>query len=206
MAWREECRERRKDVILEAAAAAFAEKGYQRATMKEVAAHARIAPGTIYLYFKNKRDLMLTIADHLLSESLHRQLGSLADIGEEVLLERLLHERFQFARENRPFIQALATAVWTDEEVRERFFAGILGPIFATLEEYLRTRVEGGRLRPCRAEVVIPAMAGAFFFFGILRSLTPTAFTSDLSDQEVIEELARLYLYGLRPRAEEEAE
>ncbi|MCK4472718.1 MAG: helix-turn-helix transcriptional regulator, partial [Anaerolineae bacterium] len=77
MAWREEFRERRRDIILEAAAAVFAERGYQRATMKEVAAHAGIAPGTIYLYFKNKRDLLLAIADHLITQPVDQTLVAL---------------------------------------------------------------------------------------------------------------------------------
>jgi AcrR family transcriptional regulator len=208
VAWREEFRERRRDTILKVAAAVFAEKSYQRATVREIAARVGVAPGTIYLYFKSKRDLLLAIADRLLTETLNRQLTELSDGSEEALLGQLLRQRFQLAHENQAFVRALVTAVWTDAEIRERFFAGILGPMFATLEEYVGTRMETGALRPCRTEVVVPAMVGAFFMFGVVRAIIPQGVLPDIRDEEVgvvVEELVQLYLYGLKLGAVGEA-
>ena len=51
----------RRTEILEAAAVVFAEKGYQRATVKEIADRAGIAPGTIYLYFSGKHEILSAI-------------------------------------------------------------------------------------------------------------------------------------------------
>jgi AcrR family transcriptional regulator len=47
-------RARRKEEILQAARAAFAEVGYRRTTVEEVAERAEIGKGTIYLYFQSK--------------------------------------------------------------------------------------------------------------------------------------------------------
>jgi AcrR family transcriptional regulator len=47
--------------ILFAAKTVFAEKGYNKATMVEVANAAGVAEGTIYEYFKNKEDLLFSI-------------------------------------------------------------------------------------------------------------------------------------------------
>lgn len=43
--------------IFAAAVQVFARKGYDRATMDDIAAQARVAKGTLYLYFKGKADL-----------------------------------------------------------------------------------------------------------------------------------------------------
>ena len=51
----------RRDQILKAAVAVFAEKGFQKATIRDVAKMAGIADGTIYNYFENKTALMLAI-------------------------------------------------------------------------------------------------------------------------------------------------
>ncbi|MGD2105899.1 MAG: helix-turn-helix domain-containing protein, partial [Anaerolineae bacterium] len=51
----------RRREILQAAAGLFAEKGYQRTAVKEVAERAGIAPGTIYLYFDSKGDLLVEL-------------------------------------------------------------------------------------------------------------------------------------------------
>ncbi len=47
--------------IIEAATRIFAEKGFFKATVSDVARAAEVAEGTIYLYFKNKDDLLISI-------------------------------------------------------------------------------------------------------------------------------------------------
>lgn len=51
----------RRNQILDAATKVFAEKGFHRATIRDVAQQAGIADGTIYNYFENKTALMLGI-------------------------------------------------------------------------------------------------------------------------------------------------
>lgn len=51
----------KRERILESAVHVFAEKGFYLARISDVAENAGIADGTIYLYFKNKDDLLLTI-------------------------------------------------------------------------------------------------------------------------------------------------
>ena len=45
--------------ILEAAIKVFAEQGFHQATISQIAREAGVADGTIYLYFKNKEDIMV---------------------------------------------------------------------------------------------------------------------------------------------------
>ena len=45
--------------ILEAAIKVFAEQGFHKATISQVAREAGVADGTIYLYFKNKEDILV---------------------------------------------------------------------------------------------------------------------------------------------------
>lgn len=52
---------RRRD-ILEAARSVFSEKGFQTATMDEIAERAELSKPTIYLYFDSKEDLYTSIA------------------------------------------------------------------------------------------------------------------------------------------------
>jgi TetR/AcrR family fatty acid metabolism transcriptional regulator len=59
----EPARERadKHDLILEAAIEVFAEKGFHHARISDIARRAGVADGTIYLYFRNKDDVLLTI-------------------------------------------------------------------------------------------------------------------------------------------------
>lgn len=54
-------RSEKRDRIIDAAVSVFAEKGYRAARISDIARGAGVADGTIYLYFRNKEDLLLTI-------------------------------------------------------------------------------------------------------------------------------------------------
>ncbi|NIM99487.1 MAG: TetR family transcriptional regulator [candidate division Zixibacteria bacterium] len=51
---------------------AFAEKGYKNATISEIARQADVADGTVYEYFKNKEDLLLSIPEERFQHHLGR--------------------------------------------------------------------------------------------------------------------------------------
>jgi len=54
-------REARKNDILEAAKTVFFEKGFQAATMDQIAEAAELSKGSLYLYFPSKEELYVTI-------------------------------------------------------------------------------------------------------------------------------------------------
>ena len=62
----------RRKQILDAATQVFAEKGFHRATIKEIARVAGIADGTIYTYFASKTEVLLGILNRL-NESTERE-------------------------------------------------------------------------------------------------------------------------------------
>lgn len=54
---------RRREEILRAARVLFSKKGYPGTTIQEVAERAGITKGTVYLYFKNKKDLLASVIE-----------------------------------------------------------------------------------------------------------------------------------------------
>jgi TetR/AcrR family fatty acid metabolism transcriptional regulator len=54
-------RSEKRTRIIDAAIDVFAAKGYRSARISDIARGAGVADGTIYLYFRNKEDLLLTI-------------------------------------------------------------------------------------------------------------------------------------------------
>jgi TetR/AcrR family fatty acid metabolism transcriptional regulator len=72
-------RKKNKDIrerVIKSAVKMFAEKGFFRTTVEDIARSARIAKGTLYLYFKDKETLYLaTVEKHF-----ERGLMALADI------------------------------------------------------------------------------------------------------------------------------
>jgi AcrR family transcriptional regulator len=60
---RERNKAERRRRVLEAARAVFLENGYENATTREIAARAGVAVGTVFVYARDKRDLLMTIVN-----------------------------------------------------------------------------------------------------------------------------------------------
>jgi AcrR family transcriptional regulator len=65
-------KERRRQQIMVAAKRVFADKGFSRSTMEEIAKEAELSPGTLYLYFKNKDELYASLSLRVLQYLLMR--------------------------------------------------------------------------------------------------------------------------------------
>ncbi|THB76143.1 MAG: TetR/AcrR family transcriptional regulator [Desulfobacteraceae bacterium] len=85
--------------ILDSAGAVFARHGFHKATISQIAAEAGVADGTIYLYFKNKDDILYQIISFktdLVFNKMHQAVESGKNAEEK--LRRLIHchlEEFQ---------------------------------------------------------------------------------------------------------------
>src|SRR3546814_4325570 len=61
-------REAKREAVLQTAARAFAENGYHRTSLEEIAARLGVSKPTIYYYAQNKDDLVAAIAARALDE------------------------------------------------------------------------------------------------------------------------------------------
>lgn len=57
-----------KEKIVQAAIQLFQERGYEKTTSNDIAAEAGVSVGSFYVYFTDKRQLLLTIFDRLADE------------------------------------------------------------------------------------------------------------------------------------------
>jgi AcrR family transcriptional regulator len=82
-------KQRRRRDIINAAQKIFSVKGFNSATMEEIASEAELSPGTIYLYFKNKEELHISLSIDILkylSTQIHKVVNQ--DIHVEEKIER----------------------------------------------------------------------------------------------------------------------
>jgi AcrR family transcriptional regulator len=67
-------KEQRYNTILKAAEALFAQKGYHQTSIEEIADLAEVSTGAVYLYFKSKEDLLITMMQEI-GHQLRKLLG-----------------------------------------------------------------------------------------------------------------------------------
>jgi len=78
-------REQKRNRILRAAIEVFASKGYFAARMTDVAASAKVADGTLYLYFEGKEHLLMSIFDDVLGRFIERLDTEIAAIEDPIV-------------------------------------------------------------------------------------------------------------------------
>jgi len=70
----------KRDAILKAATQVFARRGYFQSQVADVAREAGIAAGTVYLYFRSKDDLLVSIFERAMKEALLEGRSAIGDI------------------------------------------------------------------------------------------------------------------------------
>src|SRR5436853_2652703 len=98
----------RKTELLSAARTIFAKKGFHDATIEEIADAADVAKGTVYLYYKSKKDLYLQalrFGIELLNQELKTKAGAPGTFDER--LRSLATSKIAFFDENRDFFRIL---------------------------------------------------------------------------------------------------
>ena len=119
----------RREQIVEAATRVFAEKGFHRATKREVARAAGVSEGTIYNYFEDKEALLLTILDRL-NETEWR----VADFEEGMamdfrdFLKQYLRRRISLIWKNREVFRVVLLEILVSAELRERYLQHVVDP------------------------------------------------------------------------------
>jgi AcrR family transcriptional regulator len=103
--------QRRIAGILDAAAAVFAEAGYESTTTNAIAARAGISPGSLYQFFANKEAIAEALADRFLGEMRHAHasafdLTDAAELALDELIDRMVDPVVAFNVAN-PGLKAL---------------------------------------------------------------------------------------------------
>ncbi|MGD1996416.1 MAG: TetR/AcrR family transcriptional regulator [Anaerolineae bacterium] len=198
---REQLVEARRSQLLDAAAVVFAEKGFHRATTKEIARTAGVSEGTIYNYFDSKADLVIGIM---------ARLTELKDLGTELreavredardFLLAVFQHRMELIERNRDMMQAVLPEVLITPALRERFYQQFVQPTAAQLEEYVQARVEVGHMRPVDVPLTVRAVQGMFVGLLILRILGDEGVQAEWD--QLPEVLTTLIFDGLSPPEE----
>ena len=122
----------RRDHILDAATRVFAAKGFNGATIRDVARQADVADGTIYNYFKNKDALLFGIFDRL-NETEQRQhdLTRPPEADRDAFVRSYVRHRFDvFDRVGFDAFQVLISELLINPTLRTRYMREVIEPTF----------------------------------------------------------------------------
>ncbi len=199
---RQQLAEARRNQILDAAAQVFAEKGFHRASTKEIASAAGVSEGTIYNYFATKSDLVVGLMTRLAElESLDGELAEpLQGDVRTFFIANFRCRMTRIARQQELF-QAVLPEVLVDPELRKTFYQQYVSRIAMMLEQYLLAQVEDGNMRPVDVPLTVRSLQGMFVGLLVMRLFGDEQVQARWDD--LPEVLATLIFDGLRPRSDE---
>jgi TetR/AcrR family fatty acid metabolism transcriptional regulator len=147
--------------ILQAAVKVFARKGYHGARVSEIAQKARVADGTIYLYFRNKEDIIVSLFDEVMREHLVEKRERLEDLPDApARLLAIARHHLELLGGNRDLAVVFQVELRQSTQFMERFTASWLQDYFALISGVLD---QGRREGSLRADLPVKVVTKAFF-------------------------------------------
>lgn len=192
--------EQRKQQIFDAALNVFSQKGFDQATIPDIAQEAGVAVGTIYNYYQGKHDLLLAIIkSHIITESFTDFLEQPPESGAAAFLYFFINERLNIGLDNTDVMQLLMSEIQRDSELRRQYVEQVVAPNFELLEEYLRLKIDQDTIRSSNIPVVVRALVGMTIGLSIISKLEgETGIMRRIPRQKLVAEVTRLVLEGIK--------
>jgi TetR/AcrR family fatty acid metabolism transcriptional regulator len=147
--------------ILDAAIEVIAQKGFFHSRVSEIADRAGVADGTIYLYFKNKDELLMAGIDSAFHGFIGRarhELSKLTDPREKLRKMAFLH--LEALGNNRNMAIVFQTELRHSAKFLVQFSHNLLVEYFDLIRDVLREGQETGAFRP---ELPVKIAVNCFF-------------------------------------------
>ncbi len=184
--------------ILDAAIQVFAQYGFYNAKVSQVARQAGVADGTIYLYFKNKEDILIQVFRESMAEILARQEEALAGLGDPIeKLEAFARTHFIAVSTSR----ALAEVITVELRQSTKFMRNTDMKPFGRYLGIIARIIEEGQEVGVFAREIHSRMAARAVFGAIDElSLSWAMGKRQTSLEEAASQTTMLFLNGLRLR------
>ncbi len=181
--------EETKRNILAATRKVFAEQGYEQASMRTIAREAGVSVGGLYLYFRSKEEIYLTLTQEWMEElnaMTVKELASMKDPRDAIAAFIRISIDYALKRKEMILLQGKELGFTFGSDLKKKFFRDRRGLIVTIINK----GIDNGVFRDCDAEET------AKVIFGVLRGFI----VSMLFDEEALftsEECENLVLNGL---------
>jgi len=147
--------------IIEAALKVFAKHGFYNSKVSEIARAANVADGTIYLYFQNKDDILISLFEEEMSNVLQKMRQALETVdGPAAKLERFAAEHLTMLEDN----QELAEIIQVELRQSSKFMKEYENQGFHEYLNIISGIIKQGQAQGVFRDDVLPGVAKRAFF------------------------------------------
>ncbi len=184
------------DAIIDAAVRVIAEHGYHNAQVAKIAREAKVADGTIYLYFENKDDVLISLFTEKMGKFVSEAKQVLKQIDSPIeQLREIIRLHFEILEQD--YKLAIVTQIelrQANPKIRKRINA-VLKKYLDVIDRVIEEGIKQGMFRPDVDVRNVRKM-----IFGTIDE-TVSSWIMDNRKYSLVEqadEIHRLFLYGIK--------
>ena len=187
----------RRDAILKAATQVFAQRGFHHAQVADVAKAAGIAAGTVYLYFRSKDELLVSIFERTMKETLAEGQATLSLVQEpRERLHRIARLHLERMGRDRDLAVVFQVELRQSTKFMERFSSTYLRDYLGIIRDTIADGQRAGAFRQdFNPTIAAKALFGALDEMATNWILTQRKYVLASQADEVID----LFLNGVGP-------
>jgi len=184
------------DKIIRAAVKVFAKKGFFSARISDIAKAAKVADGTIYLYFNNKFDILISIFDEEIGKfiSQTKKLVEQTDDPRQKI-EIFASKHLSMAKENKSLAEIIQMELRQSHKLIKEYRKTIFSEYVDIISAIIRQGQEKGIFR----KDIKPGIAKRAFF-GALDEMTRLWVLSPKPPYDIedtAKQISDMFLYGI---------
>lgn len=193
--------------ILNAAIKVFSEKGYGSSRTSEIAKEADVAEGTIFRYYKTKKDLLMGLIipfatefiRPLVLESAMKILENRGDKNIDEVLRELMVDRIDLVRKNVPLIKTVLIEASYQPELLNILKEEVVSKAIPIIKNLIDSYTKKGEIRDIDPVLVLRSAVSLIGGYIFLSSIFPDYFAGD-GDKNEVDKLADILLNGIKKK------
>lgn len=185
----------KKIKIYDAAEHIFAENGFEKTTVDQIAEEANVAKGTIYYYFKSKDEIFFGLMEDGIAnflDSINGKIKKTEDPKER--LEKLLTAQLNYYEKHRDFCRVLLSEFWRLESRWKKNISDIQSKYVEVIKEIIQ---DGKKTNIFKNDLDIQATTTALFSLVAVSGLSWAVFHREIPRKTMNKTIIDIFLGGI---------
>jgi len=194
--------------ILEATIQISNEKGFSAATTSEIAKRAGVAEGTIFRYFKTKKDILHGImlqvikiaASKIVLSSIEKIFRNEDQKDLRAILKDILLDRLDLVQKFFPMFRVVISEALFHEDIREAMYDNVISKMDKIIIQFFDDMARTGQVRTdIEPMIIVRSILGNFMIFIGQKMLFSDNFKLSNSEKE-IDSIISIIIDGISPK------
>lgn len=187
-----------QEKVMIAAEKIFGEKGFHAGTTKEIANEAGVAEGSIFKYFKSKKDLLVSIVAPIINKNAQNLIYSRKDDPIRDILVCIAKDRVQFLKSIFPILKVVLFEGQIDNSFRQSLFQEITSNVAKHLEILFAEKIEKGEIKSDISPFIITRTFMPFVFgTALINEISNGGFFEPFDVENTIPQSIDIFIKGI---------